>query len=113
MYDNHTVKDIKPTTNAYVSLIEKQVEKLERVFLVVDALDECPETKRREFFRVLNRLPPVVNLFHTSRDDTKIHQHITREIQELIIWVSDNDVENYVRSRLEEEEIAHGLGIIF
>jgi hypothetical protein len=74
------------------------------------SLDECPETKRREFFRVLNRLPPLVNMFLTSRDDTKIHPYITREVQELIIRATDGDVENYVRNRLEEENDSPRLG---
>ena len=58
LYDSHTTKNIKPTTNAYFSLIEKQMQKLGRVFLVVNTLDECPETKRREFsvFRTDYRL---------------------------------------------------------
>lgn len=110
IYDSYTAKDIKPTTNAYVGLIEKQMEKLERFFLVVDALDECPENKRREFFRVLNRLPPMVNIFLTSRDDTKVYPYITREIQELVIRASDDDVKNYVQSRLEEEIDSPRLG---
>jgi ankyrin repeat domain-containing protein 50 len=107
MHENHTAKKIRPTAKTLINLIESQVEKLERVFMVIDALDECPESKRREFLRELNRLPSKINLFLTSRDDTKISPLVA---QEVIIRASDDDAHRYVESCLEEENDNPRLG---
>jgi hypothetical protein len=107
-YDLYTRKGIKPTTTAYVDLVKKEMEDLKKAFLIVDALDECPEIKRREFLYILDGLPPSVNVFLTSRDD--IHPHMTRKMQELIIRATDDDVETHARSHLEEERDSPQLG---
>jgi ankyrin repeat domain-containing protein 50 len=108
-YDYCTRRGIKPTTTEYVDLVKKQMENLEKVFLIVDALDECPENKRRDFLHVLGGLPPSINVFLTSRDD--IHPQMGgRKMQKLVIRATEDDVKTYVRSRLEEERDSPRLG---
>ena len=65
-----------PQSNTLISL-KKQMENLEKVFFIVDALDECPENKRRNFLHLLDKLPPSINVFLTSRDD--IHPQMDRK----------------------------------
>lgn len=78
------------------------------MFLIVDALDEYPENKRRDFLHILGGLPPSINVFLTSRDD--IHPQMVRKMQKLVIRATEDDVKTYVRSRLEEERDSPRLG---
>lgn len=76
-----------------------------KVFVIVDALDECDEISgaRRDLIIQLLRLPPNVSLMITSRDVPSI-QHKLGHFCRLEVRASDADVRTYLERRIEREE---------
>jgi len=67
----------KLSTDEYISLIKQFCLQFEKVFIVLDALDECVD--RSGFFRGLLRLSedsPTINLFLTSRYEVELERVI-------------------------------------
>lgn len=85
-------------------------QRFEKVFLVLDALDECTPDQRRELFEVLGGLvSPThsnsgnVKLFVTSREEPDIK----REFQNFpVIPIEakkvDEDLESYVTAKIDQ-----------
>lgn len=75
----------------------------DRVFIIIDALDECPEQTRRELLfsvRHLQKEIPI-NLLTTSRPVPEI-EGLFQEDPRLEIRASKDDVEIYLQSRLHD-----------
>jgi hypothetical protein len=71
-----------------------------KVFIIVDALDECPEGGTREsLLKELRALTLAVALLVTSRDIPSIAQHF-HDARRLDISANNQDVQEYVRSRI-------------
>ncbi|KAK4170041.1 ankyrin repeat-containing domain protein [Cladorrhinum sp. PSN259] len=84
--------------------LREEVRGLARVFIIIDALDECPEDNgvRSTLLEHLNRLLPRANIMVTSRplDDIKAR---FQQSQKLKIDASNDDVEQYIRYRILKE----------
>ncbi len=106
MYETHTANRGRPTVDIYRNIIAAQMEKLDKIYIVADALDECPEIRRRDFLLEINRLASKANIFLTSRDNTNVKQYFAGDMEELIIRATDDDVQRYVEGRLTLEKIS-------
>ena len=84
------------------------MRRLSKVFVIIDALDECQETDgtRKSLLSEIKklRLEPNLHLLITARPhvDTTItyyfHDRVSLEIR-----ASDEDIKNYLQDRIEEE----------
>ena len=72
------------------------MEGFKKVFVVVDALDECSNETRAEFLTALRNLPSTVSLLVTSRDLPPDFQGV----RQLDIRANDRDVQHYIQGRL-------------
>ena len=108
MHDSHTADKIQPSLSMYLSHIQGQMETLQRVYIVADALDECLDDTRFKFLDAMNELPAKANIFLTSRDDIHVKPRLRREIVELPIRASDEDLKRYVAGHLLSEKINPG-----
>jgi hypothetical protein len=71
-----------------------------KVFVIVDALDECPGDGTREsLLKELRGLALSVRLLVTSRDLPSIAQHF-HEAKRLDIFADHRDVQEYVKGRI-------------
>jgi hypothetical protein len=71
-----------------------------KVFVIVDALDECPEGGTREsLLKELRAFALNVRLLVTSRDIPSIASHF-HGAGRLDIFADDQDVQEYVRGRI-------------
>ena len=51
LYRRHSKKQTRPTLGELSKLLQSEVRHISKVFIVIDALDECPESNRtRESF---------------------------------------------------------------
>lgn len=108
-YDNHYLNASKPGCNELEGVLMQVLKYFERVFLVLDALDECRD-QRKEFLEVLGKIVSpvttdrgIVKLFITSRKERDIERALktfpTIEIEAKRV---DKDIELYVTSLLQE-----------
>jgi hypothetical protein len=85
-------------------------ESFSEVFVVFDALDECPERKRQEILGfivevVTTPIPCRIKVFATSRRETDITEAFVRNHVPTVEILAENvaaDIETFVRSKVEE-----------
>ncbi|KAK2741725.1 hypothetical protein FQN55_008224 [Onygenales sp. PD_40] len=101
MYDRHEAKRTQPTVDEISRIFDSVTAIFSRVFIVVDALDECPASNRRGFLEELFKLQRQhgMNIFATSRDIPEIVDQFKDNIR-LEIRASNEDVGRYLESHM-------------
>lgn len=96
-----------PSSDDLLSMLRYQMKLFSRVFIVVDALDECPndttsiETNTMDkFLKVLHQLPSNAHILYTSRHDIRIGQGVEADC-ELEIVAHDTDLRNYFENQIK------------
>ncbi|KAA8571542.1 hypothetical protein EYC84_001542 [Monilinia fructicola] len=86
-------------------LLHSLISEFPRLYLVVDALDECDETKktRTDLIHELRNLPSNTNVLLTSRRLGDIEEKLSGS-SHLEIQASDDDVRAYLEARIDREE---------
>jgi hypothetical protein len=81
------------------------VENFDEVFIVIDALDECPEVDqtRKDFLAEVRGLLPKVRIMVTSRQLLSIEGMIKDDIR-LDIRAREQDVRKFIESQIEQQE---------
>ena len=102
---HHTRYETRPSLNEIARLLRSQVEKFDEVFIVIDALDECPEQDqiRKFFLAELRALVPKVSLMVTSRDMPSIENMFKHDIR-LEIRAQDQDIRAFIKSQIEQRD---------
>jgi hypothetical protein len=80
-------------------VLSSTVSVLSRVFIIVDALDECPEEHRHTLLRCLSELGPSVSLMLTSRPHINIG-HIVSNFELLTIRAMEDDIRAYLDGQI-------------
>ncbi|KAJ3532443.1 hypothetical protein NM208_g8432 [Fusarium decemcellulare] len=103
LYTKHKKDRTRPSLEEISSTLRTVCEMYQRVFIVVDALDECRESDlcRDRFLSELFSLQPHcgVNLFATSRPLANISVRFTGSLS-LPIFATQEDVERYLEGHL-------------
>jgi hypothetical protein len=101
LYDHHVRKRTRPTLVEWSKLLKSEVRRFPKVFVVIDALDECYEKNgtRSNFLKEIRRLHPFIRLLVTSRLSPAIESEFF-EAARLEIRASDTDVRKYLEHRL-------------
>ncbi|KAI9767661.1 MAG: hypothetical protein M1840_005532 [Geoglossum simile] len=104
LYRSHTQRQSRPTLGEYSSLLQSEICRFSKVFIVIDALDECPEDKgvRESFLAEIHKLQPSIYLFVTSRHISTI-ERMFEEAAHVEIRASDKDVRMYLEGRIKRE----------
>jgi hypothetical protein len=100
-YHYHQDRGTYPTLVELTNALDMEIKRYAKVFIVIDALDECSETNgsRMKLLKALRSLAAPVNLMVTSRDLPSIEQHF-HKAHRLFIRATDEDVTKYVQSQL-------------
>ena len=85
-------------------------EGFSEVFVVFDALDECPEQKRQDVLDFITEVvstpaPCQIKVFATSRRETDIIEAFVRNHVPTVQILAENvaaDIESFARSKVEE-----------
>ncbi|KAL2865239.1 uncharacterized protein BJX67DRAFT_382980 [Aspergillus lucknowensis] len=101
LYNIHTRRDTRPSVRDLVMALESVIKSYSRVFLVIDALDECAGPVRAELLQEIFHLQKQTrfNLFATSRHNPNI-KHLFQESGLLEIRASSRDLERYLDGRM-------------
>jgi len=86
----------------YLSLLTIAFKSFARVFIVVDALDECTECDQRTFMSDLRSINSCKNVLVTSRPIDSIANIFENDDQTRIV-ASSNDMEGYIRNRIRDK----------
>ena len=107
MYDNMTANGIPPGPDEYIDMIKSEIATFTKVFIVVDALDECldepPDHTAINFVRALDRLPKRTRILFTSRPMTTIHDRIKAD-KTILVQTDVNDLTAYFENRIDKTD---------
>jgi hypothetical protein len=93
-----------PLTLSVVSkILQSEIGRYSKIFVVVDALDECPESNRSALLKELRALQPTINLLVTSRFLDSIANGFEGATC-LEISASAEDVQKYTIRRISREQ---------
>lgn len=106
LYQRHQMRNTRPGLAEFSKLLHLMIEESTKVFIIIDALDECPETTRRAFVGEVHKLRSRAHVLITSRPasaiayahDLELHDAIHLEIQAL-----NSDLEMYIRDKTQQD----------
>ena len=104
LYHDHIKKQKRPTLDQWFKLLQSEVQRFSKVFIIIDALDECPESKgtRDSFLAEIRKLQPSIHLLVTSRHIPTIECEFEKAAQ-VEIRARDEDVRRYLERRIKRE----------
>ena len=104
LYHSHIRKRTRPMLEECSNLLQSEVLRFPKVFMVIDAMDECSESNgtRTSFLTEIRKLQSSVHLLVTSRHISTIEYEF-RKASRLEIHASDGDVRRYLESRITRE----------
>lgn len=104
LYRRHRGKHIRPSLKELSNLLRVTIAKFNRVFIIIDALDECPKgaEARRAFLDELQFQQSTVNLLVTSRLIESIRDDIGADAT-LEISATNSDIERYLEGRINND----------
>ena len=104
-YEHHARYGTRPSLNEIVGLLRSQVEGFDELFIVIDALDECPEQDqtRKSFLAQVRALPPKARLMVTSRNVPVIERMFKNDMC-IEIRAQDQDIMTFINSQMEQQD---------
>ena len=104
-HKHHARYGTRPSLSEISRLLRSQVDKFDNVFIVIDALDECPELDqtRQAFLAEVRGLLPNIRLMATSRNIPSI-ENIFKHDTRLEIHAQDQDVRKFIESQMEHRD---------
>jgi hypothetical protein len=103
LYTQH-LKKPRPTLSEISSALKAAVTRLSKVFIVVDALDECLRDNNihSSLLGILGTLPQTASLLLTSRPNVRIDE-VFPNAQTREILASQEDVQAYLEARVSRK----------
>lgn len=105
LYEQHETDRTRPATQDIVATLRTVVQSYSRVFIIIDALDECQVSEGcrdrliSELFGLQETLP--VNILAISRDDPSITSRFKEKIPKILeISAEHDDVVKYLESQM-------------
>ncbi|KAJ6548632.1 hypothetical protein B0H19DRAFT_1299486, partial [Mycena capillaripes] len=92
-------KQDTPTPDQVFALLLSVIEKFSKVYIVVDALDECQENQRQELLEHLIKMGPTVNLLITSRHNITLDSTLPNT-STLEIRATKEDIWKYLDAQI-------------
>jgi hypothetical protein len=107
VYQASRSNGIGPSSDDFLLMLESQMKLFSRVYVVVDALDECHNDTEtsilNRFLKALHQLPVNAHVLFTSRHDVGIGQRVQADL-ELEITARDDDLRTYFDSQINSVE---------
>ena len=101
LYERHVDRRTRPSSKEIITVLGTVIASYSRVFMIIDALDECASTDRQQLLKEVFTLQTQaqINIFATSRilPDIKLQ---FGECSSLEIRASKEDVERYLESQM-------------
>jgi hypothetical protein len=102
LYLTHVRQNSSPTLDEVSKMLQGEIARYSKIFVVIDALDEYPEGDRSTLLKKLRELRPTINLMVTSRYLDAIANDFEGSPQ-LEISANVEDVRAYIVGRISSE----------
>ena len=105
-FDKYSFTGVGPSSDRYLEMVVAQVATFDRVFIIVDALDECTEVDNiREdlLHHIMKDLTREVSVLITSRHISGIEPY-SDDALTMTIEAQEDDVRRHVRSQLQKRK---------
>ena len=104
LYKKHSQKKTHAKLDELTRLLIQEVKTYTFVFVVIDALDECPERgdTRGRLLAEIQKLPKNARILITSRYSPKIEVNF-KNVPHIDIRATDEDIKRYIEARIEKE----------
>jgi hypothetical protein len=104
LYRRHRSRQTHPPLSEYSRLLQAELRHFSKIFIVIDALDECSEESRirEHFLAEVRKLLPMIRLLVTSRHIPDIERKFEGAAR-LEICARDKDIKRYLESRIESQ----------
>src|ERR1700685_270908 len=104
IYELHKKNGTRLTLDEALRVLVSAARRFSKVFIVLDALDECPEASgtRAGLLAALRTLKDTFKLLVTSRDLSSVAEDFC-DAQRLRISASNGDVGRYIEKRIDSE----------
>lgn len=103
LHRSHIRQRSPPTLSGVSKILQSEIGRYSKIFVIVDALDECPESNRSAMLKELRALQPTINLLVTSRFLDSIANDFEGATR-LEISASAEDVQTYAIGRISREQ---------
>jgi hypothetical protein len=103
LYSTHVRQNSSPTLDEVSEILQCEIARYSKIFVVIDALDEYPEGDRSTLLKKLRELRPTINLMVTSRYLDTIANDFEGSPQ-LEISANIEDVRAYIVGRISGEK---------
>lgn len=100
-YKKHAKKGTVPSLPECCHLLQAAIACFSKIYLVIDALDECAERTRDILFAELRKMRPYISILITSRHSFSDHYDSESALR-LEIEANVLDIRNYLEARLLE-----------
>jgi Cdc6-like AAA superfamily ATPase len=100
LYEQHFEKGTTPALDEVFNALYVAIKDFPKVYIVVDALDEYPETQRQILLDYLANMGPTVNLMITSRPHITVDSSLPNP-NTLEIRATENDIRRYVDAQIK------------
>lgn len=99
----HLAEETQPSINEIKTLLCSVTKSFPKISIVIDALDECVETERKQLLNELFRLQAQthLNIFATSRDLPEIKSQFSG-CPSLEIRAAEDDMRRYLENHIHE-----------
>lgn len=90
----------RPRDDEMRGLLYTEISRYSKVFIVVDALDECPPDSQKALLDLLNSMKPMASLLVTSRVGVESLEDKPEAMRMLQIRASVPDLKDYIKGRI-------------
>ena len=106
----HDARKSIPGLADLMTVLQSEIRHYSKVYIVVDALDECRERDQRDLITTLQSLAGNINMMVTSRILPSIQQ-LFQDAKRLDIRANNDDVRRYIEGRIpHENRLARHVG---
>ena len=106
LYEHHEPSKTGPTIEELSVQLQAYVRNLEKFYVVIDALDECPDVKREELLKHVRNLQPAVNLMITTRPASHVANGFPKAAC-VEIRAKDTDIQSYCEAKIRSDHRLH------
>jgi ankyrin repeat domain-containing protein 50 len=106
LHETLTAKgNVKPTLNDVEKLLISICGRFDKVYIVIDALDECNLAQRKLLFPILPVLQRAsISILTTSRPHAQDLERALKDHVKLEVCASELDIQRYVNDQVEQDE---------
>ncbi|KAJ7440551.1 ankyrin repeat domain-containing protein, partial [Mycena galericulata] len=101
LYKQHREKGTAPSLEEVVNVLSSCLKEFSQVFIIVDAIDECPEFQREILLKQLEAIGSNVNLMITSRPNISPEPSSFPNLEILDIQAAPEDIQKYINTQIK------------